>query len=168
MEECFRDLAPCALCSSLWILLAVSFPTSIYAIRNSFKEGYWYYGESCFQGRYLLSDDNGYACTALSVDSWTRCCPAKGDQFSCRGCSLVSQCCNSYVSCCLDPSRTKKDLALRVKIAGPISARTYSSVFEFCVGRRCRHNSASVVMLSRQPFFFFIISTNFIGDYGIL
>ncbi|KAG6527971.1 hypothetical protein ZIOFF_010107 [Zingiber officinale] len=99
------------------------------------------------QGRYLLSDDNGYVCTALSVNSWTRCCPSKGDQFSCQGCNLVSHCCNSYeycVSCCLDPSRTEKAMALKVKIAKPITSGTYSSVFDFCAGR-CRHNSASVV-----------------------
>lgn len=63
------------------------------------------------------------------------------------GCNLISQCCNSYeycVSCCLDPSRTDKDLAMKVKIAKPVTAGTYSSAFDFCAGR-CRHNSASVV-----------------------
>lgn len=48
------------------------------------------------------------------------------------------------VSCCLNPSRTQKDLALNVKIAKPVTAGTYSSLFDFCMGR-CRHNSESVV-----------------------
>lgn len=63
------------------------------------------------------------------------------------GCNLVSQCCNTYefcVSCCLNPLRTQKEQALRVKIAKPVTAGTYSSVFDFCAGR-CRHNSESVV-----------------------
>ncbi|XP_059654434.1 uncharacterized protein LOC132301154 isoform X3 [Cornus florida] len=99
------------------------------------------------QGRYLLSDDNGHVCNALSVDPESRCCSGKGEQFSCHGCNLVSQCCNSYefcVSCCLNPERTRKELALKVKIAKPVTAGTYSSVFDFCAGR-CRHNSESVV-----------------------
>ncbi|KAL8483096.1 hypothetical protein ACS0TY_025955 [Phlomoides rotata] len=66
---------------------------------------------------------------------------------TCRGCNVVSQCCNSYefcVSCCLNPDMTRKGLALKVKIAKPMSAGTYGSVFDYCAGR-CRHNSESVV-----------------------
>ncbi|OVA04589.1 Uncharacterized protein family UPF0454 [Macleaya cordata] len=99
------------------------------------------------QGRYLLSDDNGHVCDALSVDQWSRCCPGTGEKFSCHGCNLVSQCCNTYefcVSCCLNPAQTQKELALQVKIAKPVTAGTYASVFDFCAGR-CRHNSESVV-----------------------
>ncbi|KAM5570031.1 hypothetical protein ABKV19_017179 [Rosa sericea] len=99
------------------------------------------------QGRYLLSDDNGHVCDALSVNPQSRCCPEKGEKFSCHGCNVVSECCNSYeycVSCCLDPSRIIKEQVLEVKIAKPASAGKYSSVFDFCAGR-CRHNSESVV-----------------------
>ncbi|KAK1294602.1 hypothetical protein QJS10_CPA16g00136 [Acorus calamus] len=39
---------------------------------------------------------------------------------------------------------TDKENALKVKIAKPVTAGTYQSVFDFCIGR-CRHNSASVV-----------------------
>ncbi|KAL5716679.1 hypothetical protein ACHQM5_009809 [Ranunculus cassubicifolius] len=76
------------------------------------------------QGRYLLSDDNGHVCDALSLDPRSRCCPESGKKFSCHGCNLVSQCCNSYEFC--------------------VSCCTYSSVFDFCAGR-CRHSSESVV-----------------------
>ncbi|RRT73741.1 hypothetical protein B296_00033052 [Ensete ventricosum] len=140
-------LLPSALHATLWILVAVGFPAVISAIREDIGLAEDRFCRNTVQGRYLLSDDNGYVCTALSVDTWTRCCPVKGDQFSCQGCNLISQCCNSYeycVSCCLDPSRTNKNLAMKVKIAKPITAGTYSSVFDFCAGR-CRHNSASVV-----------------------
>ncbi|KAJ6422462.1 hypothetical protein OIU84_027427 [Salix udensis] len=34
------------------------------------------------QGRYLLSDDNGHVCDALSVDPQSRCCPENGSRFS--------------------------------------------------------------------------------------
>lgn len=76
----------------------------------------------------------GYVCDAVSVDPQSRCCPEKGEKFSCqwvflsrpdkrlpwpwiqdkleknvcRGCNLLSQCCNSYeycVSCCVNPAR---------------------------------------------------------------
>ncbi|KAI9081770.1 hypothetical protein K1719_036032 [Acacia pycnantha] len=99
------------------------------------------------QGRYFLSDDNGYVCNALSVDSQSRCCPEIEEKFPCHGCNLLSRCCNSYeycVSCCLNPARTNKEDALKVKIAKPASARMYASVFDYCAGR-CRHSSASVV-----------------------
>ncbi|KAB2009088.1 hypothetical protein E1A91_D10G146000v1 [Gossypium mustelinum] len=99
------------------------------------------------QGRYLLSDDNGYVCDALSLDPQYRCCPERGDKFSCRGCNVLSQCCNSYefcVSCCLHPARTQKEQVLKLKIAKPSTSGTYLSVFDFCAGR-CRHNSESVV-----------------------
>ncbi|GAB4850745.1 hypothetical protein Ancab_030045 [Ancistrocladus abbreviatus] len=82
------------------------------------------------QGRYLLSDDNGFVCDALSMDPESRCCPKRGEQFSCHGCNLVSQCCNSYefcVSCCLNPSQTQKELALQVKVGKPVTAGTTTS-----------------------------------------
>ncbi|KAK6930578.1 SREBP regulating gene protein [Dillenia turbinata] len=84
------------------------------------------------QGRYLISDENGYVCDALSVDTHSRCCPSKGEQYSCQGCNLVSQCCNSYefcVSCCLNPKRTEEQLALKVKIAKPSTAGNISCSF---------------------------------------
>ncbi|XP_057249598.1 uncharacterized protein LOC104888789 isoform X2 [Beta vulgaris subsp. vulgaris] len=99
------------------------------------------------QGRYLLADDKGYVCDALSVDPESRCCFQKGEQYSCQGCNLISQCCNSYelcVSCCLNPLQTQKELAVKVKISKAETAGTYNSVFDFCTGR-CRHNSESVV-----------------------
>lgn len=103
--------------------------------------------KSTVQGRYLLSDDNGHVCDSLSVDPLSHCCTGKGEKYPCHGCNLVSQCCNSYefcVSCCLNPARTQKEQALKVKIAKPVTAGTYASVFDFCAGR-CRHNSESVV-----------------------
>ncbi|CAN6821612.1 unnamed protein product [Brassica oleracea var. botrytis] len=36
------------------------------------------------QGRYLIFDDEGNVCDALSLDSRTRCCPLKGERFSCQ------------------------------------------------------------------------------------
>ncbi|EOY04892.1 hypothetical protein QUC31_017035 [Theobroma cacao] len=99
------------------------------------------------QGRYLLSDDNGYVCDALSLDPESRCCPERGDKFSCHGCNILSQCCNSYefcVSCCLHPAQIQKEQVLKLKIAKPATAGAYLSVFDFCAGR-CRHSSESVV-----------------------
>ncbi|XP_073134689.1 uncharacterized protein [Henckelia pumila] len=123
-------------------------------------------------GRFLLTDDNGLVCDALSVNPLSRCCTGKGDQFSCHGCNLVSQCCNSYeycVSCCLNPALTDKELAQKVKIAKPVTAGLYGSVFDFCAGR-CRHNSESVVhenaYLSEYHHCFTIPSTNSSGSSG--
>ncbi|KAF3456743.1 hypothetical protein FNV43_RR01397 [Rhamnella rubrinervis] len=104
------------------------------------------------QGRYFLSDDNGKksfifnflkdadmrVCDALSVDPVSRCCPEKGDKFSCHGCNLLSQCCNSSqycVSCCLNPLKMLKQHILKMKIAKPATAGTYANVFDFCAGR---------------------------------
>ncbi|TYK16988.1 DUF2054 domain-containing protein [Cucumis melo var. makuwa] len=95
----------------------------------------------------LLVTLHGYVCDALSVDPLSRCCHGKGEKFPCHGCNLVLQCCNSYeycVSCCQNPSRTKREQILKIKIAKPATAGTYASIFDFCVGR-CRHNSESVV-----------------------
>ncbi|CAD6270771.1 unnamed protein product [Miscanthus lutarioriparius] len=64
-----------------------------------------------------------------------------------RGCKVDLQCCNSYeycVSCCLNPSKIKKEDVLKLKVAKPVTAGTYTNVFDFCMGR-CRHSSASVV-----------------------
>nr|DAD25455.1 TPA_asm: hypothetical protein HUJ06_026919 [Nelumbo nucifera] len=123
--------------------LLLQFPARNFAISLQEK----HICRTTVQGRYLLSDDNGHVCDALSVDPWSRCCPQTGEKFSCQGCNHLSQCCNSYefcVSCCLNPSRTQKELALKVKIAKPMTAGTYTTVFDFCCGR-CRHNSESVV-----------------------
>ncbi|XP_055830578.1 uncharacterized protein LOC129899595 isoform X2 [Solanum dulcamara] len=121
--------------------------SSVFSIRRDASLQDKYTCRTTVQGRYLIADDMGQVCDALSIDPYSRCCRGKSDRFSCNGCNLVSQCCNSYefcVSCCLNPSRTQKDLALNVKISNPISAGTYSSIFDFCTGR-CRHNSESVV-----------------------
>eukprot|EP00252_Welwitschia_mirabilis_P010506 TRINITY_DN2380_c0_g1_i2.p1 TRINITY_DN2380_c0_g1~~TRINITY_DN2380_c0_g1_i2.p1 ORF type:complete len:212 (+),score=31.09 TRINITY_DN2380_c0_g1_i2:268-903(+) len=83
----------------------------------------------------------------MSVDPSSGCCPMAGEQFPCHGCNYSSECCDSYeycVSCCLNPARTKKEVALKTKVANTVTAGTYSSVFDFCAGR-CRHNSASVI-----------------------
>ncbi|RXI00785.1 hypothetical protein DVH24_001019 [Malus domestica] len=89
----------------------------------------------------------GRVCDALTVNHQSRCCPEKGETFSCYGCNVVSECCNSYeycVSCCLNPSRITEEQVIKVKMAKPATAGTYSSAFDFCAGR-CRHNSESVV-----------------------
>ncbi|KAG2561726.1 hypothetical protein PVAP13_8KG156000 [Panicum virgatum] len=116
---------------------------------------------STVQGRHLISDDNGYVCSALSINPWSHCCPTTADRFSCQGCKHDLQCCNSYeycVSCCLNPSKTKKEDVLKLKVAKPVTAGTYTNVFDFCMGR-CRHSSASVVhgkcLRQRLPSLFF-------------
>lgn len=129
------------------LLLLLPFISTVSAIR---KDESLLENHSCrttVQGRYLVSDNNGYVCDALSLDPQSQCCPRKGDKFSCQGCNVDSQCCKSYevcVSCCLNPSKTPKHKVFKMKIAKPVSAGTYSSVFDFCAGR-CRHNSESVV-----------------------
>ncbi|CDP10038.1 unnamed protein product [Coffea canephora] len=130
-----------------WHLIILELGSTVSAIRKDVSLQENRHCRTTVQGRYLLSDDNGHVCDALSVDPKSRCCPIRGEQFSCHGCNLVSQCCNSYeycVSCCLNPARTQKDLVLKLKIAKPVSAGTYSSIFYYCAGR-CRHNSESVV-----------------------
>ncbi|XP_074281491.1 uncharacterized protein LOC141606306 [Silene latifolia] len=132
-----------------WVVFQFFF-TQFPLITLSIRDDIGFQVQACrstAQGRYLLADDSGYVCDALSVNSDSRCCPQKGSQFSCQGCNLISQCCNSYefcVSCCLNPVKTHKELAVQVKIAKAETAGTYNTVFDFCAGR-CRHNSESVV-----------------------
>ncbi|KAK4254855.1 hypothetical protein QN277_007937 [Acacia crassicarpa] len=129
------------------ILVIFQFSSRTTAIRKDIGFQVVRQCKTTVQGRYFLSDDNGYVCNALSVNSQSRCCPEVDEKFSCHGCNLLSRCCNSYeycVSCCLNPALTNKEDALKVKIAKPASARTYASVFDYCAGR-CRHSSASVV-----------------------
>ncbi|KAB2622927.1 hypothetical protein D8674_025109 [Pyrus ussuriensis x Pyrus communis] len=128
----------------LFILL---FSPRISAIRKDVGFQTKHFCKNTVQGRYLLSDDNGRVCDALTVNPRSRCCPEKGETFSCYGCNVVSECCNSYeycVSCCLNPSRITEEQVIKVKMAKPATAGTYSSAFDFCAGR-CRHNSESVV-----------------------
>ncbi|KAK4856069.1 hypothetical protein QYF36_013790 [Acer negundo] len=128
-------------------LLFLQYCVTISAIRKDIGFQEKLFCKTTVQGRYLLSDDNGYVCDALSLDPQSRCCPGKGEKFSCHGCNHLSQCCNSYefcVACCVDPARTRKEQVLKVKIAKPETAGTYQSVFDFCAGR-CRHNSEGVV-----------------------
>lgn len=132
---------------SLLILFIFHFSSTIYAIRKDISFQIIHSCKTTVQGRYLLSDDNGYVCNAGSVNSRSRCCPQTGEKFSCHGCSLLSQCCNSYeycVSCCLNPALTTKERVLKMKVSKPATARTYASVFDYCAGR-CRHSSESVV-----------------------
>ncbi|KAL3829221.1 hypothetical protein ACJIZ3_018023 [Penstemon smallii] len=132
---------------TLLTLCILRFSLPVSAIRKDVSLHSRHNCRTTVHGRFFLTDDNGHVCDALSIDPLSRCCPGKGDQFSCQGCNLVSQCCNSYefcVSCCLNPATTHKDLALKVKIAKPVTAGTYETVFDFCAGR-CRHNSESVV-----------------------
>ncbi|XP_061357557.1 uncharacterized protein LOC133301863 isoform X2 [Gastrolobium bilobum] len=133
--------------SSLFVLFIFHFSSTVTAIRKDISFQIVPICNNTVQGRYLLSDDNGYVCNALSVNSQSRCCPQTGEKFSCHGCNLLSQCCKSYeycVSCCLNPALTSKKQVLNMKIAKPASARAYASVFEYCAGR-CRHSSESVV-----------------------
>ncbi|XP_044500768.1 uncharacterized protein LOC123221870 isoform X2 [Mangifera indica] len=127
--------------------LVIQFSSTVSAIRDNIGFHEKTLCRTTVQGRYLLSDDNGYVCDALSLDPQSHCCPVKGEKFSCQGCDLLSQCCNSYefcVSCCVNPARTQKEQVLKTKIAKPATAGTFQSVFDFCAGR-CRHNSESVV-----------------------
>ncbi|KAI4324304.1 hypothetical protein L6164_023856 [Bauhinia variegata] len=133
-----------------WILLHIfifQFLSRITAIRKDIGFQTEHKCKNTVQGRYLLSDDNGYVCDALSVSSQSRCCPEIGEKFSCHGCNLLSQCCSSYeycVSCCLNPTRTHKAEVLKVKISKPVTSRTCANVFDYCAVR-CRHSSESVV-----------------------
>ncbi|PIN04644.1 hypothetical protein CDL12_22819 [Handroanthus impetiginosus] len=129
------------------LLVILHFSPPVSAIRKDVSLQLKQYCRTTVQGRFFLTDDNGNVCDAFSVDPLSRCCPEKGDQFSCQGCNLFSQCCNSYefcVSCCLNPAMTQKEQALKVKVAKPLTSGMYESVFDFCAGR-CRHNSESVV-----------------------
>lgn len=131
----------------IFIFLFISEFSFTIAIRKDIGFKFIPFCNNTVQGRFLLSDNNGYVCNALSVDSKSRCCPQTGKKFACHGCNLLSQCCNSYeycVSCCLNPAMTKKEQVLKMKIAKPSTARTYESVFDYCAGR-CRHSSESVV-----------------------
>ncbi|KAH6833397.1 glycosyltransferase family protein [Perilla frutescens var. hirtella] len=128
-------------------LFFLQFSPPATAIRKDVSLKLKHYCKTTVQGRYNLTDDNGYVCDAFSIDPRSRCCPRRGDQFSCQGCNIGSQCCNSYefcVSCCLNPEMTRIELALKVKIAKPVTAGIYGSIFDYCAGR-CRHNSESVV-----------------------
>ncbi|KAJ7980702.1 UPF0454 protein C12orf49 like [Quillaja saponaria] len=130
-----------------WNLLIFKFSSRITAIRKDIGFQEERTCRTTIQGRYYISDDNGYVCDALTIDPQSRCCSVKGEKFSCHGCNLLSQCCNSYeycVSCCLNPARTEKGRVLKLKIAKPATAGTYANVFDYCAGR-CRHNSESVV-----------------------
>lgn len=132
------------ICVQLLILMLAS---TTYAIRKDISFLEPKICRTTVQGRYLITDHTGYVCDALSLDPRSHCCRVKREQYSCQGCNLVSQCCNSYeycVSCCLYPKRMHADQALKVKIAKPVTAGTYASLFDYCVGR-CRHNSESVV-----------------------
>ncbi|KAL2613543.1 hypothetical protein R1flu_025235 [Riccia fluitans] len=61
-------------------------------------------------------------------------------RYSCLGCNMASQCCNTFeycVSCCLDPSRTSSDLALKPKLLNRsqlVQARRYLSIAQVDVG----------------------------------
>ncbi|WVZ86585.1 hypothetical protein U9M48_033340 [Paspalum notatum var. saurae] len=135
------------LAAAVSFLACACFPASVYGIRKDIGFSEPIICRSTVQGRYLISDHNGYVCSAFSINPWSHCCPETGDRFSCQGCKLDLQCCNTYeycVSCCLNPSKTKKEDVLKLKVAKPITAGTYTNVFDFCMGR-CRHSSASVV-----------------------
>ncbi|KAG6393682.1 hypothetical protein SASPL_147927 [Salvia splendens] len=135
-------------------LFILQFSPSAKAIRKDVSFQLKRHCKTTVQGRFYLADDNGYVCDAFSVDPRSRCCPGRGDQFSCQGCNIVSQCCNSYefcVSCCLHPQMINKELASSVQIAKPVTAvgndlklGIYGNIFDYCAGR-CRHNSESVV-----------------------
>ncbi|EEF28938.1 conserved hypothetical protein [Ricinus communis] len=135
--------APCI----LFPLFILQFLPVIFSIRRDIGFHEMKICRTTVQGRFLLSDDNGHVCDALSLDPQSRCCPVRGEKFSCHGCNLLSHCCNSYefcVSCCLNPARTQEEEVMKLKIAKPATAGTYTSTFDFCAGR-CRHNSESVV-----------------------
>ncbi|KAG4967150.1 hypothetical protein JHK87_032801 [Glycine soja] len=131
----------------LLILLFFHFSSTITAIRKDVGFQIIHPCKTTVQGRYLLSDDNGCVRNATSVNSRSRCCPQRGEKVSCHGCNLLSQCCNSYeycVSCFFNPALISKEQVVKMKVAKPATARTYSSVFDYCAGRCC-HSSESVV-----------------------
>lgn len=63
-------------------LLTLQFLSIISAIRKDIGFQETPFCKTTVQGRYLLSDDNGYVCDAVSVDPQSRCCAEKGEKFS--------------------------------------------------------------------------------------
>ncbi|XP_078434335.1 glycosyltransferase family protein [Wolffia australiana] len=144
LSEGVRLMTPCLI---LGVLILAFLPHPTQGIRNNIGLMLKKPCRTTVPGRYLLADDQGYVCTALSFEAETHCCPKNVEKFSCQGCKMFSNCCNSYeycVSCCLSPHRTPEELVLKIRIAKPITAGYYESVFDFCAGR-CRHSSLSVV-----------------------
>ncbi|KAJ6952024.1 hypothetical protein NC653_041241 [Populus alba x Populus x berolinensis] len=67
---------------SLQLLILFQFSSIISAIRKDIGFEQIRSCRNTVQGRYLLSDDNGYVCDALSVDPQSRCCPENRLRFS--------------------------------------------------------------------------------------
>ncbi|GJN28130.1 hypothetical protein PR202_gb16215 [Eleusine coracana subsp. coracana] len=106
------------LAAAIAVAACACFPVPVSGIRKDIGLVAPMMCRSTVQGRHLISDDNGYVCSALSFDPWSHCCPITGPRFSCQGCKHDLQCCNSYeycVSCCLNPSKTKKEDVLKLK-----------------------------------------------------
>lgn len=66
----------------LFQLLIINLSTPISTIRLDVSFQAKRICRTTVQGRYLLSDDNGYVCDALSLDPQSRCCNGKAEQYS--------------------------------------------------------------------------------------
>ncbi|XP_022634102.1 uncharacterized protein LOC106755366 isoform X6 [Vigna radiata var. radiata] len=101
----------------------------------------------------------GYVCNAVSVNSRSRCCPPKGEKFSLNAiffhnaatlmnivfpAASILLCLGLCIFFLNLIEQTSKEQVLKMKVAKPATARTYTSVFDYCAGR-CRHSSESVV-----------------------
>ncbi|AQK39307.1 hypothetical protein ZEAMMB73_Zm00001d023426 [Zea mays] len=140
------------------------FPSPVSGIRKGIDFIQPIVCRSTVQGRHLISDDNGNIPGPFVLHAWinfpingalpdNHCSLLKHFSLQVMGCELDLQCCNSYeycVSCCLNPSKIKKEDVLKLKVAKPVTAGTYTNVFDFCMGR-CRHSSASVVLPFLPP-----------------
>ncbi|PIN15988.1 hypothetical protein CDL12_11369 [Handroanthus impetiginosus] len=121
------------------LLVILHFSPPVSAIRKDVSLQLKQYCRTTVQGRFFLTDDNGNVCDAFSVDPLSRCCPEKGDQFSCQGCNLFSQCCNSYefcVSCCLNPAMVHEN--------------AYLSEFHHCFSMPSNYSGSSSTQLEAR------------------
>ncbi|XP_022634099.1 uncharacterized protein LOC106755366 isoform X1 [Vigna radiata var. radiata] len=143
----------------LLILFIFNFSPTITAIRKDVSFQTLHPCKTTVQGRYLLSDENGYVCNAVSVNSRSRCCPPKGEKFSLNAiffhnaatlmnivfpAASILLCLGLCIFFLNLIEQTSKEQVLKMKVAKPATARTYTSVFDYCAGR-CRHSSESVV-----------------------
>uniref|UniRef100_A0A0E0MEL1 SREBP regulating gene protein n=1 Tax=Oryza punctata TaxID=4537 RepID=A0A0E0MEL1_ORYPU len=70
-------LLPRIVCASFFACL----PALVAGIRKDIGLAAPIMCRSTVQGRHLISDDNGYVCSSLSIDPWSRCCPRTGPGF---------------------------------------------------------------------------------------
>jgi hypothetical protein len=98
------------------------------------------------QGRWHVTDDQGFHCPRDKLDDATGCCK-DGVRHSCKTCRS-DDCCTGYeqcVSCCMAPQNDAEGMVKKV-FRGPNREETgrWSNAFEYCRGK-CRTNMHSTV-----------------------